>query len=313
MRASLAIVVDMPRNVSFKHRDIDLAGHLHVPADFDEQRSYAALVCVHPGSSVKEQTAGLYAARMAERGFVALAFDASFQGESGGEPRFIEDPALRTEDIRCAVDYLTTLAFVDAERIGVLGVCAGGGYALSAAMTDHRIKAIGTVTSAKAGTAFRASGLPDRLRAVGDQRTREARGEPPLVTRWIPNTPEELAATGSRELDLCEAVEYYRTPRGQHPRSTNQLRLSQLGGLLGYDAFHLVEELLTQPLQIIVGDRVGAFGAYAAGHELYQRATCEKDLFVVHGASHYDLYDRPEYVGQAVDKLDAFYTRHLAS
>lgn len=300
------------RSVWFPNGGIDLAGHLHLPPDFDETRAHAALVCVHPGSSVKEQTAGIYAARMAELGFVALVFDAAFQGESGGEPRFVEDPAMRTEDIRCAVDYLTTLPFVDADRIGVLGVCAGGGYALSAAMTDHRIKAVGTVVSAKAGTAFRASGVMEKLAAIGAQRTREAAGEPPLLTNWIPNTPEELAATGKHELDLTEAVDYYRTPRGAHPRSTNQLRFSRLGGLLGYDAFHLVEELLTQPLQIVVGDRTGAFGSYDAGHELYRRAPGEKDLFVVHGASHYDLYDRPAYVAQAVAKLGAFYSRHLA-
>ena len=302
----------MMNTVSFKNRSIELAGHLHLPADFDEGRAYAALVCVHPGSSVKEQTAGLYAARMAELGFVALAFDASHQGESGGEPRFVEDPATRIEDIRCAVDFLTTLAYVDAHRIGVLGVCAGGGYAVSAAMTDHRIKAVGTVVGAKGGGAFRASGAMEKLAAIGDQRTREARGEPALVTNWIPNTPEELAKTGNHELDLSEAVDYYRTARGQHPRSSNQLRFTSLGALIGFDAFHLVEELLTQPLQIVIGDKVGAFGSYEAGQELFRRATCTKDLLVVSGASHYDLYDRAEYVGQAVTKLAAFYTEHLS-
>lgn len=301
----------MTKTVTFPNAGVELAGHLHLPPRFDERRPRPALVCVHPGSSVKEQTAGLYAARMAERGFVALAFDASHQGESGGEPRFLEDPAKRIEDIRCAVDFLGTLPSIDARRIGVLGICAGGGYALSAAMIDKRIRAVGTVVTANGGRVFRAQGAAAVLEAVAEQRTREARGEPPRITTWIPNTPEELAKTGNGELDLREAVDYYRTPRGGHPRSSNQLLFTSMASIMAYDPFHLVEELLTQPLQIVVGDKAGAFGSYASGQELFRRATCEKDLFVVHGASHYDLYDRPAYVAEAVEKLGAFYAKHL--
>lgn len=302
----------MKQNVSFDSRGNQLAGHLYLPPGFDETRTHAALVCVHPGSSVKEQTAGLYAAQMAEGGFVALAFDASHQGESAGLPRFLEEPATRIEDVRAAVDFLTTLGYVDAARIGVLGVCAGGGYAVSAAMTDPRIKAVGTVVAAQGGRVFRQRGAKDALAAVGEQRTRQARGEPALVTTWIPNSPEELVKSGEHELDLTEAVDYYRTPRGQHPRSSNQLLFTSMAALIAFDPFHLVEELLTQPLQIVVGDKAGTFGSYAAGKELFERATCTKDLLVVAGASHYDLYDRPEYVSQAVAKLRSFYSEHLA-
>ena len=297
--------------VTFPNAGVALAGHLHLPPSFEERRPHPSIVCVHPGSSVKEQTAGLYAARMAQLGFVALAFDGSHQGESGGEPRFVEDPATRIEDIRCAVDYLGTLPSIDARRIGVLGICAGGGYALSAAMLDKRIRAVGTVVTANGGRVFRAQGAAAVLDAVAEQRAREVRGEPRRITTWIPNTPEELAATGKRGLDLGEAVDYYRTPRGAHPRSSNQLLFTSMALMMAYDPFHLIEELLTQPLQIVVGDRAGEFGSYASGQELFRRATCEKDLFVVEGASHYDLYDRPEYVGQAVEKLGAFYAKHL--
>ncbi|WP_329248034.1 alpha/beta hydrolase [Actinoallomurus sp. NBC_01490] len=305
------------RDTSFKNGSRDIAGVIHVPADFEESEKYAAIVCVHPGSSVKEQTAGIYAARMADKGYVALAFDASFQGESGGEPRHVEDPAARVEDIRCAVDFLTTLSYVDENRIGVLGICAGGGYAVNAAMTEHRIRAVGTVAAVNIGRARREAGgagsAIEMLEAVGEQRTLEARGGEPLITNWIPNSPKEAEEAGVTGLDSLEAVDYYRTPRGRHERASNQLRFTSVASVLAFDAFHLVEELLTQPLQIIVGNRIGEFGSYQDGHELFQRATGEKDLFVIDGASHYDLYDRPEHVGQAVEKLAAFYGDNLVA
>jgi len=302
-------------NVTFKNGGADLAGHLHVPAGFDDAQRHPALVCVHPGSGVKEQTAGLYARHMAERGYVALAFDASRQGESGGAPRFAEEPATRVEDIRCAVDFLTTLGPVDDGRIGVLGVCAGGGYAVNAAMTEHRIKAVGTVVPINIGRARRQGGSPiDRLAEIGRQRTLEARGSEPLITPWIPDSPQAARAAGITDVDTLEAVDYYRTPRGRHPRSSNQLRFTSIASVLAFDAFHLVDELLTQPLQVIVGNRIGGFGSYDEGHRLFERATAtaDKDLLVVDGASHYDLYDQPRSVGQAVERLAAFYDAQLA-
>lgn len=301
----------MSKSVKFKNRTWDVAGNLLLPEGFDEKKKYAAVVCVHPGSSVKEQTAGIYGRKLADQGFVALVFDASFQGESGGEPRYIEDPATRVEDVRCAVDYLTTLGFVDAERIGVLGVCAGGGYAVNTAMTEHRIKAVGTVVGANIGALYRENDAIATLEAVGKQRTAEARGAEPLVTTWIPNSVEEREKAGLGDVDLVEAVKYYRTPRGQHPNACNKLRFTSLAAVLAFDAFHLVETLLTQPLQIVVGSVPGAFGSYKHGHELFERATCEKDLHVIEGACHYDLYDKPEYVDQAVAKLVPFYKKHL--
>ncbi|WP_306439061.1 alpha/beta hydrolase [Mycolicibacterium brumae] len=116
------------KSVQFTNRTWQVAADLRVPEGFDESRNYPAVVCGHPVSSCKEQTSGIYAEKLAAQGFVTLAFDASYQGESGGEPRFLEDPASRTEDFRCAVDYLSTLDYVDADRIGILGICAGGGY-----------------------------------------------------------------------------------------------------------------------------------------------------------------------------------------
>lgn len=299
------------KSVTFRNRTWDVAAELHVPPDFDEKKQYAAIVCVHPGSSCKGQTAGLYAARLAEQGFVTIAFDASFQGESGGEPRHIEDPATRVEDVRCAVDYLVTLPCIDEERIGVLGVCAGGGYAVNAAMTEHRIKAVGTVVGANIGRLYREGDVIATLDAIGKQRTAEARGAEPLVNHWIPNSTQERDAAGITDVDVSQAVDYYRTPRGQNACAPNKLRFTSVGSIIAFDAFHLVEELLTQPIQIITGSVAGAFGSLKDGQALYQRVKSEKDLFVVEGATHYDLYDQPGPVAKAVDKLVSFYRKHL--
>jgi fermentation-respiration switch protein FrsA (DUF1100 family) len=115
----------MVNSVSFKNQAAEIAAHLHLPDNFSEEKQYPALVGIHPAGGVKEQTIGLYAKRLAAHGFVTLVFDASYQGESGGEPRLLEDPTTRVEDARCAADFLTTLPFVDSERMGVFGICAG--------------------------------------------------------------------------------------------------------------------------------------------------------------------------------------------
>jgi uncharacterized protein len=303
--------------VRFKNRTWDVAADLHFPKDFEEKKKYPAIICAHPISSCKEQTSGIYGRKLAELGYVTLVFDASFQGESGGEPQYLEDPATRVEDFRCAVDYLVTLDYVDEDRIGVLGICGGGGYAANAAMTEHRIKAVGTVVAGNNGRIMREGDLsPDAaikiLEAIGKQPTAEARGAEPRITTYIPNSPEEREKAGITDIDIVEAVKYYRTPRGQNPNSPNKLRFSGLEAALGFDAFHLAEHLLTQPLQVIVGSIPGGFGSYRDGFELFDRARSnKKNIFVVEGASHYDLYDKPEYVDQAVKKLEAFYKENL--
>lgn len=300
-------------SVSFKNRTWDVAAELYLPPGFDENKKYAAIVCVHPGSSCKGQTAGLYAGKLAAQGFVAIAFDASFQGDSGGEPRYIEDPATRVEDVRCAVDYLVTLPYVDEARIGVLGVCAGGGYAVNAAMTEHRIKAVGTVVGVNIGRTYRAYGAVAMLENIAKQRTAEARGSEPLVTHWIPNSVEERQEAGIEDIDLVQAVEYYRTSRGQDECAPNKLRFTSLASVLAFDAFHLVEELLTQPIQIVTGDVAGVFGSAQEGKDLFARVKSEKDLFVVKSATHYDLYDQPEPTDKAVARLAPFYKKHLGA
>lgn len=301
----------MKQSITFKNRSIDVAADLYLPADFDENQKYAAIIIAHPGSSCKEQTAGIYARKLAENGFVTLAVNASYQGESGGEPRNIEDPATRMEDIRSGIDYLVTLPYVDAERIGGLGICAGGGYMVNVAMTERRIKAVGTSAGANIGSVYRG---PDpeaaikMLEQIGQQRTAEARGAEPLIIPWI--TPEQKTA---EDIDVREAYEYYCTPRGQHPCSPNKLRFISLANVMAFDPLHLTDQYLTQPLEIIVGDKVGAFGSYNTGHELYKKAASkEKDLYVIEGTSHYDLYDDPQTVDKAVARLTEFYRKNLS-
>lgn len=303
----------MQKSIKFKHGAWEVAANLSLPDNFNEDLKYSAVICVHPGSSVKEQTAGDYAKKIAKEGFITLAFDASFQGESGGSPRFLEDPATRVEDIKCAVDYLTTLDFVDNEKIGVLGICAGGGYAANAALTERRIKAVATVSASNFCRAYKESLDPIQiLEAVGNQRTAEANGAEPLIVNWTPHSAKEAKEQGMDEMDLLECIDYYRTSRGNHPRSSNQLLFTSFGNTVNFDAFHLADQLLTQPLLVIVGDQVGAFGSYRDGFELYNKtASKNKRIHVVKGASHYDLYDQPKTTDEALAQLIPFFKENL--
>lgn len=205
------------QKVTFKNKSWNVTADLYLPKDFDEKKKYPAIVCGHPISSCKEQTSGLYAGKLAEKGFVTLAFDASNQGESGGLEPYMEDPATRVEDFRCAADYLVTLNYIDEERIGVLGICGGGGYAVNAAMTERRFKAVGTVVAANYGRVMREGDMTPgaairTLEAVARQRTAEARGEKPLIITYIPNSQQEREKAGMNDIDIVEAVDYYRTP-----------------------------------------------------------------------------------------------------
>lgn len=305
--------------VKFRNYDMywDIAADIHFPPNFDKSKKYPAIISAHPIGSCKDQTSGnVYGEALAKQGFVVIAFDRSFQGASGGEPRSIEDPTQAVEDFRRVADYLVTLPYVDEDRIGVLGICGGGGYAINAAMTERRIKAVGTVTGANYGRLMRGnfSALNPiaALEAMAKQRTAEARGETVKVDDLLPPSPEEAKRLGVTDRDPFEATEYYRTPRGQKPNGLNRSVPSHQAAAVGWDAFHLAEVLLTQPLCVVVGDLVGAFGAYRDGCEIIERAASKKkELVVVEGWSHYDLYDKPEPVEQALAKLVPFFKENL--
>lgn len=299
-------------SIAFKNRAYQMAGNLYFPANFDKKNKYAAVVCVHPASGVKEQTAGLYANKIADQGFITLSFDASFQGESQGEPRGLEDPYTRVEDIRAAIDYLCSLSFVDNHRIGVLGICAGGAYAMNTAITDHRIKAAVGVNSVNIGAMFRngwdgkaepSNALP-LLNNVALQRTAEANGAPLTIAPWSPESID-----GVTDPEMLEAYSYYRTARGQHRNSNGKGLLTALGTIVGYDAFHLADLYLTQPILIIAGRE--AQSRWNSERLFDVAASNKKELFIVDGASHFDLYDKPLYVNQAVEKIIPFFQKHL--
>ncbi|MYW62502.1 alpha/beta hydrolase [Streptomyces sp. SID8379] len=300
-------------NVTFESAGIRIAAHLYTP-DTPAAGPHPALVVGHPGTSVKEQTSGTYARRMAERGFVTLAFDAAYQGESGGLPRGLEDPAQRVEDFKAAVSYLTTRDDVDAARIGLLGVCASGGYSLSAAGGDHRVRAVATVSGVDVARQFRlgADGTQDPavfqslLDAAAQARTAAARGEDPGVMPMFPETAEQAGALGGEH--GIEGFEYYCTARGEHDRSAKFLAWESVDKLAFFDAFHAVPLIGPRPLLQIVGTR--AVTSWMAV-DVHQRATGPKELHWIEGASHVDLYDKKEAVDPAVDKLTDFFNSVL--
>ena len=304
----------MKTDVTFPSAGLKLAGHLYTP-DSDVGVPRPAVVVGHPGSGVKEQAAGLYARRLAEQGFVALAFDAAYQGESEGTPRGLEDPAHRVEDVKAAVSFLTTRDEVDPDRIGALGICASGGYVLSAAAGDHRIKAVGTVSGVDIARQFRlgADGAQDptviqgMLDMAAAARTAEARGEGVQSFQLFPDTAEQARALGGQH--GFEGFEYYRTDRAQHPRSAKSLTWSSIDHMVSFDAFRFVELIAPRPLLLVVGSE--AVTSWMAV-EAFQNARSPKELHWIDGASHVDLYDKEQYVGPAVSKLTEFFGTHLA-
>jgi uncharacterized protein len=293
---------------------IELAAELHLPGDLDEAAPLRAVVLSTPGSSVKEQIGANYAARLAARGIAALVFDPAHQGQSGGEPRDLEDPYRRSEDISYAIDALTTIPGIDPHRIGVLGICAGGGYAVFTARTDHRIKAVGGVDPGDIGASFRsfqADGPAAALDTMAEARLEEARTGELTRDKWLPDTMAEAEAAGVTDIDLLQAITYYRTDRGRNEHSTNR-RLSRGDSLLiGFDSFHLVDQLLTQPLQLVLAENLEGTGFDTSAERLWKLAPNKVDRLVVPGARHYEMYDVPEYVDAAVDRLAAFYLKHL--
>ncbi|MFS4470301.1 alpha/beta hydrolase [Chryseobacterium sp. T20] len=305
------------QKITFKNIAWDNAGILHFPSGFNQNKKYPTIISMHPIGSCKEQTAGnVYGKALAEAGFVVLVFDASFQGESGGTPRYIENPYQRTDDVRYAIDYLETLPYVDAEKIGIMGVCGGGAYSLNIAMTERRIKAVVSITGVNFGRLLRdgfAGGSPmEVLGQIAAQRSSEAKGGDLLTINMLPESVEVGKAAGIEDIDVLEATDYYKTSRGQTVGGATSAVYSRLGIGMGWDAFYLAETLLTQPILVVVGDKPGGFGAYRDGYEITRRAASEKkELLVIKGFSHYDLYDQPEPVRQALEKVVPFFKENL--
>ena len=305
----------MRSNVSFKSNGLKVAGHLYLPDDYKKGEKRPAIVVSHPFGGVKEQTAGLYAKKLSEKGFITLAFDASYQGESEGEPRYLEDPFARVEDIKSAVSFLESRDEVDEQGIGALGICASGGYVPFAAETDRRIKAVAIVSAADLGELYR-KGLPSStfpnieqmLDESNKARTEEARGQPPRLAHIVPNTPEEVPMDVPAGGLYREGTDYYRTPRAQHPNSPNWFLVSSIDRIAEYSSYEHVDMISPRPLLMIAGTKADTrfFSEMAI-----EQAKEPKELLLIDGATHIALYDKPEYVNPAVEKMNSFFNQNL--
>lgn len=299
--------------VTYKLNGNDIAANVYTPADFDNTKKYPTLVIAHPNGGVKEQTAGLYAQRLAEEGFITIAADASYQGASGGLPRHTDKPQFRTEDIHGMVDYISNFAGVDTDRLAALGICGGGGYTMKAAQSDKRLRAIATLSMFNSGEVRRngfqnsqIETIEQRLKQASEARAQEASGGEIKYSGVASISDEEIAKTTT---DLYrEGFEYYYRSHA-HPNSTFLYTTSSLMDLMTWDATDGIE-LIDQPLLMIAGSKADT--KYMTD-EAFSKAknTGNKELFVLEGATHIETYWKKEYVSQAVNKLIEFYGKNL--
>ncbi|MBR2208775.1 MAG: alpha/beta hydrolase [Synergistaceae bacterium] len=292
---------------------IDLTGDLYMPKDFDTAKKYAAIAVAGPFGAVKEQVSGLYAQEMAKAGFVALAFDPSFTGESGGAVRFAASPEINTEDFSAAVDFLATRDFVDAEKIGIIGVCGWGGIGLNATAADTRIKA--TVASTmydmsrvSAKGYFDADDNEEKRyetkKAINAQRTEDYKnGTYARAGGVVDPLPEDAPQF------VKDYYAYYKTPRGYHKNSVNSNEgwtLSSMIAMFNMPMLTFVEEIKS-PVLIVHGEK--AHSRYM-GEDAFKRLKGDnKELVIVPGASHIDLYDNMEKI--PFEKIISFFNENL--
>ena len=299
--------------VKYPLNGVEIVANVYTPANFDPARRYPAVVIAHPNGGVKEQTAGLYAQRLAERGYVTIAADAAYQGGSGGLPRSVDTPANRIEDIHGMADFIATYAGVDAQRIGLLGICGGGGYALAAAKTDKRFKSVATLSMFNSGR-VRRNGFADsqlatiqqRLKQASDARAQQVAGGKILYSGDADMTDAQIAALPFEM--YRQGYEYYWRTHA-HPGSTFKYTTSSLLDLMRWDATDQIE-LIEQPLLMIAGSKADSLYMTEAA---FAKATGarNKELFIVDGATHIETYWVPRYVDAVVAKLAPFYGKHL--
>jgi fermentation-respiration switch protein FrsA (DUF1100 family) len=299
--------------VTFKNRyGITLAADLYIPKNRGSE-SLAALAISGPFGAVKEQSSGLYAQNMAERGFVALAFDPSYTGESGGEPRHVASPDINTEDFSAAVDFLGLQSYVDRARIGIIGICGYAGMALNATAVDKRVKAVAT-TSMYDMSRVMAKGYFDKLtldertkllEQLSGQRWADAeKGTPAPSTN---NLPEKLQ--GNEPPFVVDYFNYYKTPRGFHPNSINSNGAWTATSPLSFMNMPLltyIKEIAPRPVLLIAGEK--AHSRYFS-EEAYKAAEGQKELVIIPNATHVDLYDKIDVI--PFDKLTSFFNEHL--
>ncbi|MCI4592246.1 alpha/beta hydrolase [Sphingobium sp. BYY-5] len=298
--------------VTFKNRyGITLSGDLYLPKDRADQR-LSALAVGGPFGAVKEQSSGIYAQSMAERGFVALAFDPSYTGESGGEPRNVASPDINTEDFSAAVDFIGLRPEVDRERIGVIGICGWGGMALNAVASDKRIKAVVASTMYDM-TRVMSKGYNDAvtlqqraqtLEQLGQQRWADAENGYPAYG------PVSLELKGGEPQFMVEYADYYKTPRGFHPRAVNSNASWSLTTPLSFMNMPIltyIAEISPRPVLFIHGEK--AHSRYFS-ETAFAAAAEPKEFVIVPGANHTDLYDKIDVI--PFDRLISFFNQHLS-
>ena len=300
------------KSVSYKNRfGITISADLYRRTDFDESQEHTAIIVGAPYGGVKEQGPGVYAQNLALRGFVALTFDPSYNGYSGGEPRHLSSPDLFVEDFSAAVDYLGTRPFVDRERIGVIGMCGSGAFSLSATKVDRRIKAVATVVMYYHHRLF-SKGFRDSmteeernsiLDSLAEQRYADVEsGTPTLVTpRPAPIGFDENTDPIGREFG-----EFYSTPRGYHHNAITQFTMTSTLSFMNFPYLENLEWISPRPILFVVGEH--AHSRYFS-EDAHEQAAEPKELYVVPNAGHVDLYDRTDLI--PFDKLEAFFTENL--
>lgn len=299
------------QKVTFKNRyGITLAADLYLPKNRSGQQ-LAALAVGGPFGAVKEQSSGLYAQTMAEHGYVTLAFDPSYTGESGGEPRNVASPDINTEDFSAAVDFLGLQPFVDRNRIGIIGICGWGGMALNAAAVDKRIKAVATSTMYDM-TRVMSKGYNDSvtieqrtnmLEQLSRQRWRDAENGKPAYG------PVMNELKGGEAQFLVDYHDYYRTPRGFHSRAINSngsWTMTNPLSFMNMPILTYIKEISPRPILFIHGEK--AHSRYFS-ETAYAAAAEPKELMIIPGANHTDLYDRPDKI--PFDRISGFFSKHL--
>lgn len=304
------------QKVTFKNQyKMNIAGNLYLPKDMDKSKKHAAIIVGHPVGAVKEQSADLYAVKMAERGFVTMSVDLAFWGGSDGQPRNAVAPELYAETFSAAVDYLGTGPFADREKIGAIGICGSGSFAISAAKIDPRLKAVATISMYDMGAANRnglnhSLTLAQRKQIIADaaeQRYVEFQGG---ATKYTSGTVHEITEK-SNPIER-EFYDFYRTPRGEFtpagssPLLTTHPTLSSNTKFMNFYPFNDIETISPRPLLFITGDQAHS---KEFSEDAYKRAAEPKELYYVAGAGHVDLYDRVELI--PFDKLESFFKANL--